>query len=146
MKVKSVNSGTGTKILNSGKKDYIRDNSGNPVYILLPKKSTEASAVVLILNVTSPYAKGSNYPGLTFSIQMDKGPGEIGPVVIGSITSDQQNPDSSSRVPVTLIGTLPLADFEYSVYAYWESIRGSEGVIDESCVVTLTAMLADGWF
>ncbi len=92
---------------------------------------TGTVTAVVTLNVPAPYAIGSNYPGINFSLwQVFQESQEL--IASGAFTSSFQNPHSAGRNPFTLMGILPIQaqNTPCSIVAKWQSIRGSTCVID----------------
>jgi mannose-binding lectin len=91
---------------------------------------------LLILNVPNPFAKGSNFPGGNFGVQVNGATQSA----YASFTYSEQAPQSGGRVPTTLSVAVPLSQTgPLSVVAVWSSIRGSTVVIDSPA--TLTAVI-----
>jgi hypothetical protein len=113
-------------------------NSGS--FVAIPGLSFKipegvGTAALVILNVPNPYATGSNYPGGTFGITVD---GTVSPVQ-AVFTYNEQKPQSTGRVPTTLVVSVPLAGAAQTVAAVWFGVRGSTVIIDTPA--TLSAVL-----
>lgn len=102
----------------------------------LPPRSSGRTAALVTLSVTAPYAKGSDYPGINFSITANGN--SVGK---GSFTYDEHTPKSPGRVPFAMTTLVPLTDREQIVVAYWSSVRGSTGIIDAEGYASLAAVL-----
>jgi len=89
----------------------------------------------IILNVPNPFAQGNEYPGGNFGIQVN---GTVNPVY-ASFTYNEAKPQSTGRVPTTLVAAVPLTTGKQTVTAVWSGIRGSTVVIDSPA--TLTALM-----
>ena len=91
----------------------------------LPRAAGEFALV--ILNVPQPYASGSDFPGGEFSVDVDGG--VVSP--FATFTYNEQHPQSTGRVPVTLCVRAPLNQSrETPVIAVWKGVRGSTVHID----------------
>ena len=90
--------------------------------------------VTVILNLPLPYATGNDFPGMNVGISVN---GKISPVVSG-FTYNEQVPQSSGRVPTTLVLAIPLASQPQTIQAVWSGVRGSTALIDTPA--TLTAL------
>jgi|HubBroStandDraft_1064217.scaffolds.fasta_scaffold00011_62 hypothetical protein len=102
--------------------------------IKLPR-AVERSALV-ILNIPNPYARGEDFPGGDFGLQVDGT--LLGPYA--SFTYSEQRPASFGRMPTTLSVVVPLSgDHEVAVVAVWSGIRGSTVNLDSPA--TLTGLL-----
>lgn len=144
MMIKQVTSKKDCYLGPGGSADIPAD-SGMPMLIALPPKGKyNANAAVLILNVTAPYARGEDYPGIEFSITQKYGKKAAVPIVKGIVTCESEEPDSPGRKPITLVKVVELEMNQSTVYAHWQSIRNSECVIDGGGTATLTAILAEG--
>jgi hypothetical protein len=104
--------------------------------LTLPATSTTATAALLILSVTAPYATGNNFPGITFSIEVG---GQS--VAMGGFTYDQETPASSGRKPFSMAVQVSLTTSNQIVEVQWSSVRGSTGFIDEAGYASLAAVL-----
>ncbi len=91
----------------------------------LPERSKDQTKALITLNVPNPYAKGNDYPGIEFSINVN---GKS--VATGCFTYSQKKPESYGRQPFTLVAEIPLGEVVTIVEAQWSSIRGSKGIID----------------
>jgi hypothetical protein len=104
--------------------------------ITLPRAVDVMSLV--ILNLPNPYATGSDYPGAVLGITID---GVLSPVQ-ASFTYSSQQPESSGRMPTTLVVGVPLIDQLQQVQAVWFAVRGSTVNLDSPA--TLTAVIGGG--
>jgi hypothetical protein len=104
-------------------------NSGSFVAIpglsLSIPEGVDAFALV-ILNVPNPYATGNDFPGGTFGISVN---GTVSPV-IAVFTYNEQIPQSTGRIPTTLVVAVPLTTKAQTVQAVWSGVRGSTVLID----------------
>jgi hypothetical protein len=93
---------------------------------------------IVILNVPNPYAKGNNFPGGTFGISVN---GTVSPVQ-AVFTYNEQNPQSTGRIPTTLVVGVPLTQVKggQNVQAVWFGVRGSTVIMDTPS--TLSALLS----
>lgn len=89
---------------------------------------------LITLNVPTPFAEGNNFPGLDFAVNVN---GQV--VASGSFTYSQQQPQSFSRQPFTLVVRVSLQSSPSQVRAQWRSVRGSTGHIDS--FASLSAIL-----
>jgi len=102
--------------------------------IKLPEGVGETA--LLILNVPNPYAKGNNYPGGNFGLEVN---GTV-QSAFASFTYNEQVPSSTGRIPTTLTTVVPLSGTgPLAVVAVWSGIRGSTVCIDSPA--TLTAVV-----
>jgi hypothetical protein len=92
---------------------------------------------IVILNVPNPYATGNDVPGGGFGITVN----EMLSPVQAIFTYNEQNPQSTGRVPTTLVVGVPLAQVKggQTVQAVWFGVRGSTVIIDSPA--TLTAFM-----
>ena len=97
-------------------------------------EGVDTSALV-ILNVPNPYAKGNNFPGGTFGISVN---GTVSPVV-AVFTYNEQQPQSTGRIPTTLVLSVPLGSKPQTIAGMWFGVRGSTVIIDTPA--TLSAIL-----
>ncbi|MBN3830458.1 fucose-binding lectin II [Burkholderia sp. Ac-20344] len=79
----------------------------------------------VILNVPTPYATGNNFPGIYFAIATDKGV-----VADGCFTYSSKVPESTGRMPFTLVATIDVGSGVTFVKGQWKSVRGSAMHID----------------
>jgi hypothetical protein len=86
------------------------------------------TTALVILNVPNPYAKGNNFPGGTFGISVN---GAVSPVQ-AVFTYNEQVPQSTGRIPTTLVVGVPLTQQKggQTVQAVWFGVRGSTVIID----------------
>jgi hypothetical protein len=90
------------------------------------------TTAIVILNVPNPYAEGSNFPGGNFGIQVNN---TVQPVT-ASFTYSESQPQSSGRVPTTLVVGVPLVNNPQTVTAVWSGVRNSTVVIDTPATLT----------
>ncbi|RQS52981.1 fucose-binding lectin II [Burkholderia sp. Bp8986] len=79
----------------------------------------------VILNVPTPYATGNNFPGIYFAIATDQGV-----VADGCFTYSSKVPESTGRMPFTLVATIDVGSGVTFVKGQWKSVRGSAMHID----------------
>lgn len=91
-------------------------------------------SALVILNLPCPYATGNNYPGGTIGISVN---GNVSPV-IASFTYNEQVPDSSGRIPTTLVVSVPMIIGTQTIQAVWYAIRGSTVIIDSPATLSAT--------
>jgi mannose-binding lectin len=100
---------------------------------LMPGGSTTA---IIILNFPAPWAAGPDFPGGAFGI-------EVGGTVLPNVaffTYNDAQPQSTGRVPTTLVVGVPLTPNPQQVQAMWQGIRGSTVFTDGPS--SLTAIIA----
>jgi len=81
---------------------------------------------IVTLNLPNPYATGNDFPGGTLGIDIN---GVISPVQ-ATFTYSEPQPESSGRIPTTLVVGVPLADKQQKITAVWHGVRGSDVIID----------------
>ncbi|TDA47314.1 fucose-binding lectin II [Burkholderia pyrrocinia] len=81
--------------------------------------------LLVTLNVPTPYATGNNYPGIYFAIATDKGV-----VADGCFTHSTKAPETSGRMPFTLVVAIDVGSDVTFVKGQWKSVRGSAMHID----------------
>jgi hypothetical protein len=81
---------------------------------------------LVILNLPNPFAQGSDFPGGTLGISVN---GTVSPV-FASFTYNEQIPQSTGRIPTTLVVGVPLANDKQTVMGMWSGVRGSTVIID----------------
>jgi len=102
--------------------------------ITIPEGVGESALV--IVNLPLPYATGSNYPGINLGITVN---GTLAPVT-GGFTYNDQQPQSTGRVPTTLVQSVALSgQGAQTVVAVWSGVRGSTAIIDSPA--TLSAIV-----
>jgi hypothetical protein len=105
--------------------------------LILPKKTADAQVALVTLNVTAPYARGTNYPGCRFGIKVEPNPlaEPFADFTSYSKTADttKDADHSPGRVPVTLVKKVALQSTEIAVRGAWIPIRGATCVIDTPC-------------
>lgn len=122
---------------NTGGWDYIAG-----LELTLPQATDDAKFAVVTLNVPNPYAKGDDYPGCNFAIEMSVSGNVHRLLPIGCFTSfnkvaDPAGPISAGRVPVTVVGQVMLdKENRTRVYGKWQSVRGATAVIDSPCSIS----------
>ena len=90
---------------------------------------------IVILNVPNPFAQGDDFPGGNFGVTIN---GTLSPVQ-AVFTYNEKLPQSTGRIPTTLVVGVPLGDRPQAIVGVWAGIRGSNVVIDSPA--TLTAIL-----
>ena len=93
------------------------------------------TSALVILNLPMPYAQGNNNPGGTIGITVN---GTLSSVIAG-FTYNEQKPQSTGRVPTTLVVSVPLAGAAQTIAGVWSGVRGSTVIIDTPS--TLSAIL-----
>lgn len=73
----------------------------------------------------TPYATGNNFPGIYFAIATDRGI-----VADGCFTYSSKVPESTGRMPFTLVATIDAGSGVTFVKGQWKSVRGSAMHID----------------
>src|SRR3954453_1720705 len=112
---------TGTQHTNSGTFVPIPG-----LHITLPEGV--GTTALVILNVPNPYAKGNNFPGGTFGISVN---GTVSPVQ-AVFTYNEQVPQSTGRIPTTLVIGVPLTEVKggQTVQAVWFGGRGGTVIME----------------
>ncbi|MBN3776072.1 photopexin A [Burkholderia lata] len=95
------------------------------LYIDIAKAEIRDGKLQVILNVPTPYATGNNFPGIYFAIATDKGV-----VADGCFTYSSKVPESTGRMPFTLVATIDAGTGVTFVKGQWKSVRGSAMHID----------------
>ena len=95
------------------------------LHIDLAKAEIRDGKLQVILNVPTPYATGNNFPGIYFAIATDKGV-----VADGCFTYSSKVPESTGRMPFTLVATIDAGAGVTFVKGQWKSVRGSAMHID----------------
>ena len=95
------------------------------LYIDIAKAGIRDGKLQVILNVPTPYATGNNFPGIYFAIATDKGV-----VADGCFTYSSKVPESTGRMPFTLVATIDVGSGVTFVKGQWKSVRGSAMHID----------------
>jgi hypothetical protein len=90
---------------------------------------------IVTLNVPNPYAQGNNFPGGVFGITVN---GTVSPIQ-AVFTYNEQTPQSTGRVPTTLVVGVPLTQNTQAVQAVWQGVRGSTVITDSPS--TLSAVI-----
>jgi len=93
------------------------------------------TSALIILNLPNPYATGKDFPGGTFGISVN---GTVSPVV-AVFTYNEQQPQSTGRIPTTLVLGVPLGSKPQTIVGVWSGVRGSTVIIDTPA--TLSAIL-----
>lgn len=70
-------------------------------------------SALVIVNLPNPYATGSNFPGGAISITVNGTPS----TVTAAFTYNDQQPQSSGRVPTTLVVAVPLENTSQTIVA-----------------------------
>lgn len=92
----------------------------------LPLPEGDGLIAVVTLNIPNPYAQGNNYPGGTFGIAVNGTPLPA----IASFTYGVQVPESTNRMPTTLVVGVPLIIGPQTVSGLWYGVRGSTVILD----------------
>ncbi|MCA7949461.1 fucose-binding lectin II [Burkholderia seminalis] len=95
------------------------------LYIDIAKAEIRDGKLQVILNVPTPYATGNNFPGIYFAIATDRGV-----VADGCFTYSSKVPESTGRMPFTLVATIDAGSGVTFVKGQWKSVRGSAMHID----------------
>ncbi|MDN7586111.1 fucose-binding lectin II [Burkholderia seminalis] len=95
------------------------------LYIDIAKAEIRDGKLQVILNVPTPYATGNNFPGIYFAIATDRGI-----VADGCFTYSSKVPESTGRMPFTLVATIDAGSGVTFVKGQWKSVRGSAMHID----------------
>ncbi|CAB3972755.1 photopexin A [Burkholderia cenocepacia] len=95
------------------------------LYIDIAKAEIRDGKLQVILNVPTPYATGNNFPGIYFAIATNKGV-----VADGCFTYSSKVPESTGRMPFTLVATIDVGTGVTFVKGQWKSVRGSAMHID----------------
>ncbi|MCA8275560.1 fucose-binding lectin II [Burkholderia sp. AU30280] len=95
------------------------------LYIDIAKAEIRNGKLQVILNVPTPYATGNNFPGIYFAIATNKGV-----VADGCFTYSSKVPESTGRMPFTLVATIDVGAGVTFVKGQWKSVRGSAMHID----------------
>ncbi|KAG8150806.1 fucose-binding lectin II [Burkholderia catarinensis] len=95
------------------------------LYIDIAKAEIRDGKLQVILNVPTPYATGNNFPGIYFAIATNKGL-----VADGCFTYSSKVPESTGRMPFTLVATIDVGSGVTFVKGQWKSVRGSAMHID----------------
>lgn len=115
------------------------DNMLGLVLNIPPASNTEKVALV-ILDVPSPYALGTDFPGCNFALKVNGAILTTTPTASFSY-SVQSLPASAGRMPTTLVARIPLGQQTTRVQAVWQAVRGSKGIVDAPC--SLSAVLGE---
>jgi mannose-binding lectin len=89
---------------------------------------------IIILNLPLPYAKGSDFPGGNVGISIN---GKMSPVV-GGFTYNEKVPQSTGRIPTTLVVGVTLVDHPQTIMGMWSGVRGSTVIIDTPATLSAT--------
>jgi len=104
--------------------------------ITLPAVSGALNEALIILNVPNPYATGTDNPGGYFGISVDNAV----LVPVACFTSFEKAPQSTGRVPTTLVVRIRLKNSDtQAINAVWQSVRSSNVIIDTPA--SLSAMI-----
>ncbi|WP_105132045.1 fucose-binding lectin II [Burkholderia sp. BE12] len=95
------------------------------LHIDVAKENIRDGKLLVTLNVPTPYATGNNFPGIYFAIATDKGV-----VADGCFTYSSKVPESTGRMPFTLVTTIDVGSGVTFVKGQWKSVRGSAMHID----------------
>jgi hypothetical protein len=91
----------------------------------IPAMSSTRTKALVILDVPEPFATGSDFPGTIFAVRVN-----ATRVAEGGFTYSSKNPESTGRMPTTLVAVVPLTTQPQFVQAQWISVRGSTNRID----------------
>jgi hypothetical protein len=89
---------------------------------------------MVVLNVPNPYATGNDFPGGTFGIAIN---GHVSPVQ-ATFTYNEQTPQSTGRIPTTLVVGVPLGNAPQTITAVWYGVRGSTVHLDSPATLSST--------
>jgi hypothetical protein len=89
--------------------------------------------VIVMLNVPNPYATGNDFPGGTFAISV----GGVIQAPIACFTYNESVPQSTGRIPTTLVVKVPLTMTQQVVQAMWQNVRGSTVIIDSPASLSM---------
>ena len=89
---------------------------------------------MVVLNVPNPSATGNDFPGGTFGIAVN---GQVS-AVTATFTYNEQNPQSTGRVPTTLVVGVPLGNNPQTVTGVWFGVRGSTVHLDSPATLSST--------
>ncbi|KVL08309.1 fucose-binding lectin II [Burkholderia sp. MSMB1826] len=95
------------------------------LHLDIAKENIRDGKLLVTLNVPTPYATGNNYPGIYFAIATDKGV-----VADGCFTHSTKAPETSGRMPFTLVVAIDVDSGVTFVKGQWKSVRGSTMHID----------------
>ncbi|VBB15605.1 fucose-binding lectin II [Burkholderia stabilis] len=95
------------------------------LHLDIAKENIRDGKLLVTLNVPTPYATGDNYPGIYFAIVTDKGL-----VADGCFTHSTKAPETSGRVPFTLVAAIDVDSSVTFVKGQWKSVRSSTMHID----------------
>ncbi|WP_027810157.1 fucose-binding lectin II [Burkholderia cenocepacia] len=95
------------------------------LYLDIAKAEIRDGKLQVILNVPTPYATGNNFPGIYFAIATNRGV-----VADGCFTYSSKVPESTGRMPFTLVATIDPGSGVTFVKGQWKSVRGSAMHID----------------
>ncbi|KWO47844.1 fucose-binding lectin II [Burkholderia sp. MSMB1459WGS] len=95
------------------------------LHLDIAKENIRDGKLLVTLNVPTPYATGNNYPGIYFAIATDKGV-----VADGCFTHSTKAPETSGRMPFTLVVAIDVDSSVTFVKGQWKSVRGSTMHID----------------
>ena len=93
------------------------------------------TTALVILNLPNPYAQGNDFPGGVLGVSVN---GAVSPVQ-ASFTYNEASPQSTGRIPTTLVVGVPLINEKQTIVGVWSGVRGSTVVIDSPA--TLSALL-----
>jgi mannose-binding lectin len=91
----------------------------------VPPVAATRNKALIILDVPEPFATGNDFPGIIFAIRVNGTR-----VAEGGFTYSTKVPESTGRMPTTLVVAIPLTSQPQFVQAQWESVRGSTNRID----------------
>jgi mannose-binding lectin len=111
-------------------------SSGTFVHIpglTLPLPEGVGISALIILSVPNPFAQGTDFPGGTFGIAVN---GAVSPVQ-ATFTYNEKVPQSTGRVPTTLVVAVPLTTTKQEIQGMWFGVRGSKVIIDTPATLSV---------
>ncbi|MGU3780342.1 fucose-binding lectin II [Burkholderia metallica] len=108
------------------------------LYIDIAKAAIRDGKLQVTLNVPTPYATGNNFPGIYFAIATNKGI-----VADGCFTYSSKVPESTGRMPFTLVATIDVGPGVTFVKGQWKSVRGSAMHIDSYASISAIGCTAE---
>jgi len=103
----------------------------------LPPISAGQTQSLITLNLPNPYATGSDNPGGYVGLSVN---GSV-LVPVGCFTTETKSPGNTGRIPTTLVVRVRLLNGNTQlVAAVWQSVRGSNVVVDTPC--SLSAVIS----
>jgi hypothetical protein len=95
------------------------------LFLHIPAASSTRTKALIILDVPQPFATGKDTPGTTFGIRVG-----TARVAEGGFSYSAKVPESTGRMPTTIVVAVPLTNQPQIVQAQWVSVRGSKNHID----------------